>query len=289
LSLQYAFPKLYQLEKKYRSLILGSLKLRKQKKREGTLYKTRSTSFKSGLQALPTAIARDLGEQLILHANVHQITKSDKWQVLWSDHEGSSYDDFFDAVISALPTTSLPLINFGITSQHPLSSLSEIYHPPVASVAMGFRREDIPHDLDGFGMLVPSKEPFHILGTLFSSSLFPNRAPADHILLTTFTGGTRAPENAQLSQEELCELVMRDLSILLGIKAQPVFQHATLWQKAIPQYQISHGQHMERMEAFEKENPGFFIGGNGRDGISLSYCLDAGDRLSQEALQFLQK
>jgi oxygen-dependent protoporphyrinogen oxidase len=187
-----------------------------------------------------------------------------------------------------VPATSLPHINFGIASQHPLTSLSEIYHPPVASIAMGFRKEDIPHDLDGFGMLVPAKEPFQILGTLFSSSLFPNRTPDDHILLTTFTGGTRAPENAQLTQDELKELVMKDLSVLLNIKAQPVFQHTTLWQKAIPQYQIGHGEYIERMKAFEEKNPGFFIGGNSRDGISLSYCLDAGDRLSQEALQFLK-
>jgi oxygen-dependent protoporphyrinogen oxidase len=81
---------------------------------------------------------------------------------------------------------------------------------------------------------------------------------------------------------------MKDLSVLLNIKADPVFQHTTLWQKAIPQYQIGHGKHIERMKAFEEKNPGFFIGGNSRDGISLSYCLDAGNRLSQEALQFLK-
>ncbi len=289
LSLQYAFPKLYRLEKNYRSLILGSLKLRQRKKREGTLYKTRSVSFKSGLQALPIAIARDLGEQLTLNANIHQITKLNKWQISWSDNEGNSHKDLFDAVISAVPATSLRFIDFGITSEHPLDFLSEIYHPPVASIAMGFRKENIPHDLDGFGMLVPAKEPFRILGTLFSSSLFPNRAPKNHILLTTFTGGTRMPGNAQLAQDELSELVMKDLSTLLSIKAQPVFQHTTLWQKAIPQYQIGHGQYIEKMKAFEDKNPGFFIGGNGRDGISLSYCLEAGDRLSQEALQFLKK
>jgi oxygen-dependent protoporphyrinogen oxidase len=288
LSLKYAFPKLYRLEKNYRSLILGSLKLRRQKKRDGILYKTRSVSFKSGLQALPIAIARDLGEQLTLNANIHKITKAEKWKISWSDNEGNNHDDLFDAVISAVPATSLPHIDLGLASQHPLTALSEIYHPPVASIAMGFRKEDIPHDLDGFGMLLPAKEPFQILGTLFSSSLFPNRAPDDHILLTTFTGGTRAPENAQLTQDELRELVMKDLSVLLNIKADPVFQHTTLWQKAIPQYQIGHGKHIERMKAFEEKNPGFFIGGNSRDGISLSYCLDAGNRLSQEALQFLK-
>ena len=138
-------------------------------------------------------------------------------------------------------------------------------------------------------MLVPSSEPFQILGTLFNSSLFPHRAPKDHTLLTTFVGGTRTPENAQLSPEELQNLVMKDLSALLGIKSPPVFQHTTLWPQAIPQYQIGHGQHITTIKAFEKENPGFFIGGNGRDGISLSHCIDAGERLSQETLQFLKQ
>ena len=57
----------------------------------------------------------------------------------------------------------------------------------------GFRRADVAHPLDGFGMLIPEKEGFNILGALFSSSLFPNRAPEGEVTITCYIGGARAP------------------------------------------------------------------------------------------------
>src|SRR5262249_46544957 len=75
-----------------------------------------------------------------------------------------------------------------------LAALSGIRYPPVASVVLGFRREDVAHACEGFGMLIPKVEGFKILGTIFSSSLFPNRAPAGHLTLTSYVGGERYPE-----------------------------------------------------------------------------------------------
>jgi protoporphyrinogen oxidase len=85
-----------------------------------------------------------------------------------------------------------------------LEPLGAIHYPPVASVVLGFRREDVAHPLDGFGMLIPQVEGFKILGTLFSSSLFARRAPAGHVTLTTYIGGVRAPELAFVARRRAC-------------------------------------------------------------------------------------
>ena len=99
----------------------------------------------------------------------------------------------------------------------------------MASVVLGFRREDVTHPRDGFGMLIPKIEGFKILGTIFSSSLFPNRAPAGHVLLTSYIGGERQPELASLPPDELVKLVCEDLRVLLGVKGKPVFTHHHFW------------------------------------------------------------
>jgi len=61
-------------------------------------------------------------------------------------------------------------------------------------LALGFRRDQLSHPLDGFGFLVPEVERRRVLGAVFSSSLFPERAPAGHVMLTVFVGGTRDPD-----------------------------------------------------------------------------------------------
>src|SRR5258705_13403453 len=125
-----------------------------------------------------------------------------------------------------------------VVSQRPLifSRFSEIRYPPVASVVLGFRREDVAHACEGFGMLIPKVEGFKILGTIFSSSLFPNRAPAGHLTLTSYIGGERYPELAWLPHEKLFELTAADLRVLLGVKGPPTFRHCVLYPPAIPQY-----------------------------------------------------
>src|SRR5258705_13231769 len=96
-----------------------------------------------------------------------------------------------------------------VVSQRPLifSRFSEIRYPPVASVVLGFRREDVAHSCNGFGMLIPKVEGFKILGSIFSSALFPNRAPAGHHTLTSFIGGGGYSELASWSVERVYGIV----------------------------------------------------------------------------------
>jgi oxygen-dependent protoporphyrinogen oxidase len=143
------------------------------------------------------------------------------------------------------------------------------------SVALGFERRAVPHPLDGFGMLVPAKENRRILGSLFSSTLFPGRAPEGRVLLTTFVGG-RQPELAALPAAEIEQLVRAELAGLLGVRADPVFRQLSHWPQAIPKYTVEFGQFAATMDAFERDHDGLFLAGHFRNGISLSDCLAAG-------------
>ena len=80
-----------------------------------------------------------------------------------------------------------------------MAALENIPHPPVSSLFLGYRREQVAHPLDGFGGLVPAVEKRDVLGILFSSTLFPGRAPEGHVGLTVFVGGMRQPGHARLS------------------------------------------------------------------------------------------
>jgi oxygen-dependent protoporphyrinogen oxidase len=167
-----------------------------------------------------------------------------------------------------------------------LSPFSEIRYPPVASVVLGFRREDVAHPCEGFGMLIPKIEGFKILGTIFSSSLFPNRAPAGHLTLTSYIGGERYPELALLPAEKLVALTCEDLRVLLGVTGKPTFQHCVLYPKAIPQYNVGYGRYRELMNEIENKAAGLFFAGHYRDGVSLGDTIVSGVNIVERVTNF---
>jgi oxygen-dependent protoporphyrinogen oxidase len=154
-------------------------------------------------------------------------------------------------------------------------------------VVLGFRREDVKHPCEGYGMLIPKVEGFKILGTIFSSSLFPNRAPAGHILLTSYIGGERQPELALLPPDKLVAMTCEDLRVLLGVNGKPTFQHTVLYPKAIPQYNIGYGRYREWMNEIENRATGLFFAGHYRDGVSLGDSIVSGCNITGRVADFL--
>jgi oxygen-dependent protoporphyrinogen oxidase len=169
-----------------------------------------------------------------------------------------------------------------------LDAFSEIRYPPVASVVLGFHREDVAHPCEGFGMLIPKIEDFKILGTIFSSSLFPNRAPTGHVTLTSYIGGERYPELALLPAEKLVVLTCEDLRVLLGVTGKPAFQHCVLYPKAIPQYNVGYGRYRELMNEIENKAAGLFFAGHYRDGVSLGDTIVSGVNIVERVTTFLK-
>ncbi len=286
LSVQHAFPKLAQLEEKYGSLIKGQFFGASERKKSGEISKDRAPkfSFDEGLQVLPDALASQLSDSLKLNTQVTKLLQTkDGWRVTTSSGE-------FEHSSVIYCGTAYKLAELKIESQTPLnfSTFSEIRYAPVASVVLGFRREDVTHPCEGFGMLIPKIEGFRILGTIFSSSLFPNRAPAGHILLSSYIGGERYPELASLPPEKLVELVCEDLRVLLGVKGRPVFQHVTLYPKAIPQYNVGYGKFKNLMDEIESKARGLFFAGHFRDGVSLADSIVSGCNAAEQIAEFLK-
>jgi oxygen-dependent protoporphyrinogen oxidase len=291
LSLPHAFPRLKALEERYGSLIKGQIFGARERKRRGEVAKDRAPkfSFDEGLQVLTDTLAARLGGALKLRAPVTRVVQdAEGWRVITAQGESRHSAVIFCGTAPALAKLKLEAHAPEATALD-LSPFGEIRYPPVASVVLGFRREDVAHPCEGFGMLIPKIEGFKILGTIFSSSLFPNRAPAGHLTLTSYVGGERHPDLALLPESRLVELVCSDLRALLGVRGQPTFQHCALYREAIPQYNVGYGRYRELMNELEQRAPGFFLAGHYRDGISLSDSIVSGRRAAERVAAWLKR
>ena len=279
LSLPHAFPKLKALEDNYGSMIKGQLFGARARKKSGEVAKDRAAkfSFDEGLQVLPDTLAATLGDDLKLDSPVEKLARSaEGWTVTTPGGPA-----VHDAVIYC--GTAHRLAQLRVENPEPVdfSPFARIIYPPVASVVLGFRREDVAHPCAGFGMLIPKIEGLKILGTIFSSALFPNRAPAGHVTLTSYVGGARYPELAGQAQDRLVETVMGDLRLLLGVRGRPVFTHCAFYPKAIPQYNVGYGAYRNLLTDIETRTPGLHFAGHYRDGVSLGDSIVSGVNIAE--------
>ena len=122
---------------------------------------------------------------------------------------------------------------------------------------------------------------------IFSSSLFPERAPEGHVMLTAFVGGTRDPDLVQADPQTLTARVLDDLRPLLGTRGEPTFRAVQVWPKAIPQYVLGYGRFKEIADDVERRNPGLVLAGTYRDGVSLGDAIASGEQAAARIAEFL--
>jgi len=285
LSVRHAFPRLWQLENRYRSVILGAIAMQsgrdnKSNPNSNRLAPARMLSFRSGMHAMPKAIADSLPTASIqLNSKLQSITPNDDgWTLVWTDSSAQQHTGHYQNLVLTTPPHRLATLPLPASAHDALKPVVAMQSPPVTSLVLGFKREDVAHPLDGFGMLIKQSEKSPLLGVLFSSSMFDGRAPAGHVTLTCMMGGTMHPEYAQNDDQT----VLDELGKLLGVKGAPTFRHQTSWPQAIPQYSLDYQDKLDAMASCEKAHPGLHLAGNYRGGISVGDCIVNGLALGEK-------
>lgn len=285
LSVRAAFPKLYALEEQYGGLIKGTIKGARERKKRGTKAKASAKlfAFRSGMGILPSTMARELGDSIRFGADVGSVKKEGESFLVNYSLNGKLDSGKFDAVVLSTPAFAAASV---VKSWLPelASELAKVKYPPVAVVVLGYRREQVKIDLKGFGFLVPEVENRKILGTIWSSSIFPNRAPEGFVELTTFVGGSRQPKFAALNNEEIAKIAHEENADLMKIDGVPAFRAVSKWERAIPQYNIGHLAIIDAVRHVENLHRGFHVCCNYKDGISVADCIANGKNTAETIL-----
>jgi len=302
LSMRHAFPRVVALEQEHGSLSKGLMAQRRNAKAARAkaavsgdvvastpVAPTRLISFVDGMQTLTDALEASLVGTLRLGCPVRLLHRNEtRWEVE-AGPDGMSRARPFDAVVMATPAHVLAAMELPAALRGDSSPIERVEYPPVSTLTLGFRRCDVAHPLDGFGMLIPAAESRSVLGALFSSSLFPARAPEGHVAITCFVGGARHPRMAREDTDTLVGRVLKDLTELLGVRGDPVFVKHVFWQRAIPQYTLGYQAVKDAADATEQANPGLYLAGNYRNGVSVGDCVASGQQVAERVAAYLTR
>ena len=293
MSLKSCFPRIAELEKDYGGLVMAMLRLARKKRRERAEGKVVSsaagpggvlTSFREGIQQLTNLIAVRLGCETVRTGQSVTAIRTGGSVPYRVATETGEFDA--DLVIIAAPSYAAAYLLREL-DQEVASVLTEIPSAPMTVVCFGYERDEIVHDLNGFGYLIPREEGMNILGTLWDSSIFENRAPEGYVLLRSMLGGACFPEYIQLPDEEVVRRVRCDLQTTMGISSAPAFVRIFRHEKAIPQYTVGHGDRLRAIDEKLQSHPGLLLTGNSYRGVGLNDCVAAAVRAAEQGVAYL--
>jgi protoporphyrinogen/coproporphyrinogen III oxidase len=289
LSVRAAFPRLAAFEREHGSVQRGMAAARKRRRAEAAAAgqpppgPPKLWSFREGLGLLTDTLRDRLRTPPLTGASVHSLRRTGgAWEVRGEGQERWAAD----AVVLTCPAKEQAEI-LGEADAELTAKIGGIAYNRVAVVALGYHAADVPRSLDGFGYLSPQRERRDVLGVQWCSSIFPGRAPPGLVLLRALCGGWHRPEVVDWPWPRLLEAVRAELTVTMGVRAEPVFFHVVRWDRAIPQYHLGHLDRLSWIEERVGRHPGLFLGGNCYHGVALNDCVEQAGLLAGRVAAWL--
>lgn len=305
MSLASCFPRIAEMEQEHGSLLRAMVALQRQRKRErqnadpdgesgrgaGKTTKEggpagpagRLTSFREGMEQLVRTLEERLGESVRKECVVTSLIPAEgeaRGYRIRYRQQGVEQEVSANAVVLAVPAYAATQI---LREMDPVvcEFLAGIPYAALVVVGLGFSRAEAPGPLDGFGFLVPYREGSPVLGSLWTSSIFPARAPSDCVLTRNMVGGWRNGWAASLQDEELEEIASAMLGQAVGNRGRARFRRCVRHSKAIPLYFLGHGRRLSAIEERLARYPGLYLTGNAYRGVALNDCTREAVRIAR--------
>jgi oxygen-dependent protoporphyrinogen oxidase len=292
LSLRSTLPRFADMERRHGSVIRGlrAAEKRRSEEESGARYGLFVT-FEEGMQTLVDALAARIGDARIRRgaeakALRHRVPPDAPSDARWEVILGSGERLVADAAIVALPVAQATNVLREIDDAL-ARAVAGIPTLSSAIVTLAWRREDVPHALDAFGLVVPRLEGRRILAASFSSVKFPGRAPEGATLVRAFVGGGGRPDPAEATDAAILEAVREELGELVGARAAPFFEAVHRHPQGTPQFEIGHDARVAAIREAVSRHPGLALAGNYFTGVGVPDAVRSGEAAAEAVIQFL--
>jgi oxygen-dependent protoporphyrinogen oxidase len=282
LSLAATLPRFLEMERQYGGLIRAARKRKTQEGSDGS--GARYSLFvtpRDGMQTLATALAAKLPPNSVrLSARVEAVqpVAAGGWDIHIAGNAAPQHTDAVILATSAQVTAQLTRPwDAELADAH-----AEIPYAGSAIALVGYDERQIARPIDAFGLVVPEVERRDIIAASFSSVKFPGRAPQGKVLIRVFLGGAMRPDLVTAADEQIREIVKRELSELIGASGEPCLFRVARWPSAMPQYHLGHLDRVARITARVAAWPGLQVAGSAYAGVGVPHCIRSGEMAAAE-------
>ena len=304
LSLRATVPRFLDMESKHGSSI-KALRANKRNQPDTGVAKDTGARYslfmtlRRGMQSLVDALAMKLATHVQLAAKVELVeagVKSEesvlrsqevasgapRWSVRLADGRVLHADAIMVAAPSHVAARWLQRVDGPLAT-----ALGAVSYASSAIVVLGYKREQIAHDLDAFGFVVPAIEKRRLVAGSFSSQKYEGRAPKGHVLLRAFMGGALQPDLAALPEDQLIALAKEEFGSLLGVSGEPVLVRVQRWMQSMPQYHVGHLKHVANIHAMAARHAGLHLVGNAYEGVGVPDCIASAEAEADRVMRGL--
>ena len=286
LSLEMTLPQLLQLERQHGSIV-KALRSRSAAGRPGPGGRSGGcVTLKSGLTRMVSRLASRLPAECIrTESRVDRVihdSRNGRWTLVIAGKDRLEAD----ALILACP--SYVSSNLLAWDEELARDLARLEYASCATVNLAYPARAVGRALDGFGFFVGRRERLPILACSHVSVKYPQRVPADRVLLRAFLGGARDPEVLERDDDDLAALAHRTLSRLLRIDGEPLFCRTHRFPESMPQYPVGYRAVMRNIEQRAQRYPGLSLGGGVLGAVGLPDCIASGETAASRAMEQVQ-
>lgn len=272
ISVNAAFKLVVNLEKEYGGLFRGMIAKKKKEAGPGGVL----MSFEKGVSTFVEALAKKSQAKVYTDFKVERIEQIEGKFRLNEDE-----NLVFDKLILSTPAYDTANLLEKIAPKIS-EKLNNIEYSPISVVGLGY--DKLNHDLKGFGLLTTKSAKQPVLGVLWDSSIFNDRAENGKKLLRVMIGGQRDKNLALKSEEELKELAILGIKNTMGIEEKPSIMYVKRYEKGIPNYGIGHIKNVAEIFEDLKQIPNLHLNSNAYFGVALNDCVSSSKRCAKEVL-----
>ncbi len=286
LSLMALFPNFYEMEQKHRSLVIGlkrTIPKRKKVSKKQPSRKGMFISLKTGLETLVEELERRLDQVTVIKGN--GAVKLEREQTGYVVTLANGETEWADCAVIAVDHHHAQQM---LKDYSFMDVFKTMPANSVANVSMAFPKSAINEDIDGTGFIVSRNSDFRITACTWTHKKWPESTPDGKVLLRAYVGKPDDQAVVDLSDEEIINIVLKDLNKTMNITEKPEFSIVSRWKKAMPQYNVGHLEMMENVKnSLAKELPGVFLAGGSFEGVGIPACIDQGEKAAEKVLKYL--
>lgn len=275
LLIKTAFKTIAKLETEHNSLIVGGLKSTKS---EPHKLSSGIASFKNGLMELCDALYENSKDQILCNHKVETISKEGEKYCLRVNNKSYTCDH----LVMTAPAYNAREMLKDLLPHNFLESLSNINYPWLMVAQVLIPKSVIGFKDKGFGFLQIPDSKSKVLGCLFSTHMFPERAKEGFELFTCFVGGTKNAHLKDLGEEELHRQIVTYLSEVFTLQNSSNIEISSVsWEKAIPQYDINQLNFSKELNTVSSCHKNLHFCANYVGGVSLPDCISNAKALAK--------